>query len=204
MRTGHRAVSPSSALHRGNRQHGFSAENQGTDSSYALALQQCARGNNECIGELYADQYRVLQRIARRIARDPADDIVHDAFLQIIREAKSFDPNRGSARAWIYTIVRNTALRKSRRGAREVPVADEALTALCDRQSAHELPKHCGEYDGLRVCLESLDPKRRASLILTIVDGRTHAEVAELLNVPVGTVKAWIRRELIALRERLS
>jgi RNA polymerase sigma-70 factor (ECF subfamily) len=171
---------------------------------YEAAVLNCAAGSCNGIGELYIKEYASLRRVARRITRDWADDVVHDAFLQIIREAKGFDPARGSAQAWIYTIVRNTALRKFRSNAREINVDDDTLTSICDRESTTVPSPHIAEYDGLQTCLKELDPKRRASLILTIVDGRTHAEVAALLDVPIGTVKAWIRRELIALRERLK
>ena len=52
--------------------------------------------------------------------------------------------------------------------------------------------------------LDQLEPKHRASLLLAIIDGRTHEEIAEYLRVPVGTVKAWIRRELVAMRRQLE
>ena len=171
--------------------------------NYEEALRCCAAGDTGGIGELYAHEYSTLRSMARRIVRDRADDVIHDAFVKIIRESKSFDPARGSARAWVYAIVRNTALGKLKKSGREICVDDETLAFVCDRDCADQ-PLHAAEYDDLQRCLEELDPKRRASLILTIVDGRTHAEVAKLLNVPMGTVKAWIRRELIALRERLK
>jgi RNA polymerase sigma-70 factor (ECF subfamily) len=178
---------------------------QCADSSgnYEEALRCCAAGDTDGIGELYAHEYSTLRSVARRIVRDRADDVVHDAFVKIIREAKSFDPAKGSARAWVYTIVRNTALGRLKQSSREVCVDVETLTHICDRECG-DPSTHAAEYDNLQTCLEELDPKRRASLILTIVDGRTHAEVAKFLNVPMGTVKAWIRRELIALRERLK
>ena len=125
---------------------------------------------------------------------------------RFLRDAKHFDPARGSARAWIYTIVRRTALKKRRNESRELPVDDPTLLSLCDKRTSIEMaqPTRALEYEGLRTCLERLDPKHRASLILAIVDGRTHAEIAGLLGVPIGTVKAWIRRELIALRKQLE
>ena len=60
------------------------------------------------------------------------------------------------------------------------------------------------KYADLRDCLEAIEPRRRASLIMAIIDGRTHAEVAAYLGVPLGTVKSWIRRELVALRAQLK
>jgi RNA polymerase sigma-70 factor, ECF subfamily len=56
----------------------------------------------------------------------------------------------------------------------------------------------------LRAMLDQLEPRRRASLLLAIIDGRTHEEIAKYLHVPLGTVKGWIRRELVAMRRQLE
>jgi RNA polymerase sigma-70 factor (ECF subfamily) len=173
-------------------------------ADYETALQQCATGNNNGIVTLYLSEYRTLRNVARRIVRDHADDVVHDSFVQILRDAKNFDPARGPARAWIYTIVRRTALKKRYYEARQLSVDDSRLLSICDQTQFSEPFARALEYDELRDCLEQLDPKRRASLILAIVDGRTHTEIASFLGVPIGTVKAWIRRELVALRNRLK
>jgi RNA polymerase sigma-70 factor (ECF subfamily) len=155
---------------------------------------------------IYTTERRRLHRVARRIVRDSnhADDVIHEAFAQILRDAKSFDPARGSARAWVYTIVRNTALKTRHRADREIAVDADGLGAICQQQTGLEPSSRLAENAKLKACLEELEPRRRASLILAIIDGRTHAEIAAYLGVPVGTVKAWIRRELIALRKRLG
>src|SRR5437016_5766752 len=180
--------------------------NKTSGCDYEAALLQCAAGRRDGIASLYANEYNKLRNVARRIARDLADDVVHDSFVQILRDAKHFNPARGSARAWIYTIVHRTALKKQHNETRELPVGDPTLLSLCEQHTLVEVEavSRALEYDGLRTCLERLDPNRRASLILAIVDGRTHAEIAGLLGVPIGTVKAWIRRELIALRKQLE
>lgn len=172
--------------------------------TYEAALLECAAGRNNAIAKIYAAESDRLKAVARRIVlqRDRAEDVIHDAFLQILRDAKDFDPARGSARGWIYAIVRNTAL-KSRKHAGREPAADqEEISTAIDRDSADRQTKLVEGFD-LRASLESLEPRRRACLIMAIVDGRTHVEIAAYLGVPVGTVKSWIRRELIALREQL-
>ncbi|MBZ0208316.1 MAG: sigma-70 family RNA polymerase sigma factor [Hyphomicrobium sp.] len=156
---------------------------------------------------MYASEGARLLAAAQRIvgSRDRAEDVVHDAFVQILRDARSFDPARGSARAWIYTIVRHTALKSLRAAGREFAVGEDGQHSTRDqRQAQQDGGSGPAESAALRSCLAQLDPRRRASLILAIVDGRTHVEIAEYLGVPIGTVKAWIRRELIALRERLK
>jgi RNA polymerase sigma-70 factor (ECF subfamily) len=173
---------------------------------YKSALLECAAGREDALADIYTAERQRLLKFASRIVRDrnDADDVIHDAFIQILRDAHEFDPARGSARGWVYAIVRNTALKRRERAGRELPVVDSALQRLCEQDSPHATDARMAEYASLRHVLETLDPRRRASLILAIVDGRTHAEIAAYLHVPVGTVKAWIRRELIALRERLK
>jgi RNA polymerase sigma-70 factor (ECF subfamily) len=145
--------------------------------------------------------------VAHRIVHDRscAEDVIHDAFVQILRDAKNFDPARGSARGWIYTIVRNTALKMHENARRELALEDDTLNAICEREQTVPNPASClPDSMTLRTMLDQLEPKRRASLLLAIIDGRTHEEIAKYLRVPVGTVKAWIRRELVAMRRQLE
>src|SRR6202166_2565834 len=81
--------------------------------SYERALLECASGSRSAVGKIYAREKTQLRAVAHRIVRDKsrAEDVIHDAFAQILRYAKNFDPARGSARGWIYAIVRNTALK---------------------------------------------------------------------------------------------
>jgi RNA polymerase sigma-70 factor, ECF subfamily len=175
--------------------------------SYETALLECAAGRKSAVARLYADEGGRLRQVALRIVRnrDRAEDVIHDAFAQILRDAKDFDPARGSARAWVYTIVRNIALKSLHSSTREIATEDDRLLSISDHQQTIGAPSsRPTEYAALRTCLEKLEPKRRASLILAIVDGHTHAEIAICLGVPVGTIKAWIRRELVALRKQLG
>ena len=175
--------------------------------NYEAALLACASGSQAAVGRIYVADGPRLRDVALRIVddRDRAEDVIHDAFAQILRDAKAFDPARGSARGWIYAIVRNTALKSRHRAGREIAVDDEMLSFLSSqREDTAEPSPHLGEGAALRAHLEALEPRRRASLILAIVDGRTHAEIAAYLGAPIGTVKSWIRRELVVLRERLK
>jgi RNA polymerase sigma-70 factor, ECF subfamily len=175
--------------------------------NYETALLECASGSQSAIGKIYAQEKDQLRAMAHRIVHDRsrAEDVIHDAFVQILRYAKNFDPARGSARGWIYTIVRNAALKMQENARRELALKDDALDAICAREQTAANPASCIQDSmTLRTMLDQLEPKRRASLLLAIIDGRTHEEIAEYLRVPVGTVKAWIRRELMAMRRQLE
>jgi RNA polymerase sigma-70 factor (ECF subfamily) len=178
-----------------------------TALNYETALLECAAGSQSAVGKIYAREKDQLRAMAHRIVHDrsSAEDVIHDAFAQVLRYAKNFDPARGSARGWIYTIVRNTALKTQQNAKRELALKDDTLNAICARERTVANPASCiPDSMTLRTMLDQLEPKRRASLLLAIIDGRTHEEIAEYLRVPVGTVKAWIRRELVAMRRQLE
>jgi RNA polymerase sigma-70 factor, ECF subfamily len=184
-----------------------SAAQHDTYLNYETALLECASGSQSAVGKIYAREKDQLRAMAHRIVHDRsrAEDVIHDAFAQILRYAKNFDPARGSARGWIYAIVRNTALKMQQKARREVALEDDTLNAICAREQSIPNPASCiPDSMTLRTMLDQLEPRRRASLLLAIVDGRTHEEIAEYLRVPVGTVKAWIRRELVAMRRQLE
>ena len=181
--------------------------NSETALNYATALLECASGSRSAIGKIYAQEKDQLRAMAHRIVHDRsrAEDVIHDAFAQILRYAKNFDPARGSARGWIYAIVRNAALKMQQNARRELALKDDALDAIHAREQTVPNPASCiPDSMTLRTMLDQLEPKHRASLLLAIIDGRTHEEIAEYLRVPVGTVKAWIRRELMAMRRQLE
>jgi RNA polymerase sigma-70 factor (ECF subfamily) len=175
--------------------------------NYEAALLECASGSQSAVGKIYAREKDRLCAVADRIVHDMsrAEDVIHEAFAQILRDSKDFDPTRGSARGWIYSIVRNTALKTLENARRELAFEDDTLNAICERQQAVPNPASCiADSMALRAILDQLEPMRRASLLLAIIDGRTHEEIAKYLRVPVGTVKAWIRRELVAMRRQLE
>jgi RNA polymerase sigma-70 factor (ECF subfamily) len=170
-------------------------------------LQRVGTGDREALGTLFSLEAGRLIAVARRIVRRPevAEDIVQESFVAVWRHAPSFDPDRGRARAWLGTIVRNRALNVIRDGSRVDLVTETELAAYGDRgQDAAAAVNLLGDRELLRVCLERLEPKRRRSILLSYVVGYSHGEIAADLDVPVGTVKAWIRRGVVALQECLS
>jgi RNA polymerase sigma-70 factor, ECF subfamily len=175
--------------------------------NYETALLECASGSQSAVGKIYALEKVQLRVVALRIVHDMsrAEDVIHEAFVQILRDSKNFDPTRGSARGWIYAIVRNTALKTRASARRELALGGDTLDAIGERERANLNPASCiADSMALRTMLDRLEPRRRASLLLAIIDGRTHEEIAKYLRVPVGTVKAWIRRELVAMRRQLE
>ena len=148
--------------------------------------------------------------VATKILRErqAAEDVLQDAFVQIWRSAATFDPSRGSARGWLYTVVRHRALETVRKQARMTSLPAEDLEALADqaqlRTAQEAVDPFLAHSDDLDRCLGLLDSKKRQCVVGAFVEGLTHEELARSLDAPLGTVKSWVRRALLALKECLS
>ena len=143
-----------------------------------------------------------MLRLLRR--RELAEEVLHDAFLQIWRKAGTYNPNLGSARGWIYTVVRHRALNALRALSNSPERDDERHEELLEAHAAWQSVDDSAEKRALAQCLERLEEQRRQSVLLAFVDGYSHEQVAAQLGAPLGTVKSWIRRGLITLKECLS
>jgi len=175
-----------------------------SDDSAAL-LQRCGAGDRAAFRALYERWGSRLHGVALRITRQAAlaADATHDAFVQVWQQANRFDPARGTAEAFLVTLVRYRALDLVRRQTREMPgyepaeQQDDAPDALARLVSS-------AEGAALQRCLGVLDAARRRLILLAFVDGLSHSELAARLNEPLGTIKSWIRRSLLSLRECLA
>jgi RNA polymerase sigma-70 factor, ECF subfamily len=174
---------------------------------YEAAVLAIARGERFALRALYEREARWLLGVALRIVRDRerAEDVLHDAFVQLWQHAGSFEPALGSARGWVYTIVRHRALKDVRHPGREQALDPQALALLSDQQQAASDDDERGlDADSLERCLQRLDEARRACVLHAFVDGYTHEQIAQRLDTPLGTVKSWIRRSLAALKECMA
>ncbi|MCF5054840.1 sigma-70 family RNA polymerase sigma factor [Pseudomonas syringae] len=169
---------------------------------YEACLKACARGEQRALRALYEQESHHLLGVALRIVRDKAlaEDIVHDAFIKIWRGAASFDPARGSARGWVFSVTRHQALNHVRNHSREVALGEEHEQVAAPGDSV-EFTARSGQ---IYACLEQLDPARRTCILHAYVDGYSHSEIAQKTGTPLGTVKAWIKRSLAALRECMA
>lgn len=180
-----------------------------TSFDHAAALAAIARGSEDALQGLYRHEARFLLGVAVRIVRDRAlaEDVLHDAFIAIWHKADSYDAGKGEARGWIYSIVRHKALNLVRSSLRLVPADEEIIEAIeaehavASLADAFEIEADLGRLQG---CLERLDVAKRNSILYAYVDGCTHGEIAQRLQSPLGTVKAWIKRGLASLKECMS
>jgi RNA polymerase sigma-70 factor (ECF subfamily) len=171
-----------------------------TEAQLAAAIARCAAGERSALRVIYDIEAGRMIGVARRMLRrqDLAEEAVQDTFMRVWRAARSFDPQKGAARTWIYAILRNCALSILRDEGRFVSDEEKLEEAAPMTENALAL---LPESSALKRCLERLDAERRSVVVLAYVHGLSHGELAGRLGVPLGTVKSWVRRSLISLQE---
>ena len=168
-------------------------------------LAQIARGDEAALAELYDRFGRIAYGLAARILRDQAlaEDAVQDAFLGAWRTAAAFDPNRGTASTWLMTMVHRRAVdlvrREDRRKTSQLDDAPVASTETTDEQAAMR-----EERRRVQAALAQLPADQREALELAYYGGLTQSELAERLDVPLGTVKRRMFAGLAKLRDLLE
>jgi RNA polymerase sigma-70 factor (ECF subfamily) len=177
------------------------------DADTAAALiARCADGDRAAFRQLYAAWSGRLHGVALRITRDPAlaADATHDAFVQIWQNAAKFDASRGEAGSWLVSLARYRALDLVRRRGREVLGHEASLEQ--EDTAADPLRALMASTEGgaLHRCLQTLAAERRQMVVLAFVEGLSHSQLAERFAMPIGTVKSWIRRSLLGLKECLA
>ena len=179
-----------------------------TDGELEEALLATGRGDRQAFAQLYKFSSPRLYAIALRMLRNraAADDVLQEAFVLIWRKAGQFQPDRGSASAWINTILRNCVidrLRAEKRRPSHTIEWNEAVEHL--NLTSTENATHDGETTAaLATCLGRLQENQRKAIVMAYHYGMTHEELAEHLESPLGTVKSWVRRGLLQLRDCLE
>ena len=184
----------------------------GTDTGARETTEQLlglvARGDQDAFERLYDRTAGSVLGVVRRVLRDPAqsEEVTQEVLTEVWRTAARFDPERGGASTWILTMAHRRAVDRVR-----------SAQSATDRDLKVALLDHTPEYDAVaeavetrleveqvRKALGSLTELQREAVRLAYYGGYTQREVAELLDVPLGTVKTRLRDGLIRLRDALG
>ncbi len=144
-----------------------------------------------------------LLGLLNRILNDPseAEDVLQEIFIKLWHQANKYNGS-GTAWGWICVLARNQAIDRLRSTARtrsqdSTDASPELLNALVgvdNTSDTHWIGK----------CLSVLKPQTRDAILLSYIDGYSHSELSEQFTVPLGTIKAWIRRGLQELKQCLA
>jgi RNA polymerase sigma-70 factor, ECF subfamily len=171
-------------------------------------VQHAAAGNQAALAQLYDATSQLVFGLALRILgdRDAAEDIVIEVYAQAWREAKTYDPRRGTPCSWLLTMTRSRAIDLLR--ARKRDQATDPLEYADDVESATPNPEEASadaeRHRFVRGALTSLNKEQREAIELAYFAGLSHTEIAMRLGQPLGTVKTRIRLGMMRLREVLG
>ena len=176
-----------------------------TRDELAQALGRAGEGDRATFRRVYDATSAKLMGVTLRILADRqlAEDVLQDTYLTVWRKAGSFDASRASPITWLVTIARNRAIDRLRSGAamrRSTPI-DEAVTVIADEgPSPAESLETRDDVRRLNDCLGQLDDRTGGAIRTAFMDGMTYDALAARENVPLGTMKSWIRRGMMRLR----
>ncbi|MCW2920340.1 MAG: sigK [Thermoleophilia bacterium] len=179
----------------------------------AALVSRVAQGDELALGELHDRHVRLALSIAHRLLRDEgaAHEVVQDAFLDLWRTAPEYAPDRSSVTTWLVRLVRLRAIDRlrrdgaERRGSGQVAAAlDDAAGQVASGEDVAALVQDADTAARIRAALDELPPDQRRIVELAFLAGHTHAELAQLLELPIGTVKTRCFRGLARLAELLA
>lgn len=167
-------------------------------SLLARVAQGDAVAARDCIDEFGG----LVWSIARRLASNQADaeDAVQEIFNDVFRSAARFDPSQGSERVFVTMIARRRLIDRMRHAAHQRPTESVDIQSRCWVNGGPGAGA-CGEAMTAAQAVMQLRPELQRVLELGILRGLSHAEIADVLQLPVETVKARMRRGLIQVRE---
>ncbi|MCW5745760.1 MAG: sigma-70 family RNA polymerase sigma factor [Alphaproteobacteria bacterium] len=174
------------------------------DDRLRRALAATARGERAAFADLYRAAAPTLMAVALRVLarRDAAEDVLQEAFLAIWDKAGLYQPERGAPLTWMAMVVRHRAIDRLRHERRR------GEDAYASPDAAADVPSLTAPADGatrdVLACLGRLAPEPRQAIWLAVRHGFTHDEIAVRMDRPLGTVKSWIRRGMMELKECLD
>ena len=171
-------------------------------------LARVAKQDRSAFSALYAATSAKLYGVVWRIlpARDRAEDVLQDVYVTVWRKAGSFDPTRASPITWLVAIARNRAIDRLRSSAvsRRSDPSESAEDVRDDAPAALDLVVAAEQQERLKTCLGELEERHSAVIRSAFLDGVTYEQLAQRMEVPLGTMKSWIRRGLMKLRTCLE
>lgn len=177
-------------------------------AALAADLTRVAQGDRRAFAAVYERTSAKLFGVCLRILgnRSEAEDALQDAYVNVWRNAASFDASRASPISWLAALARNKAIDRLRsRVSRPQETIGDAVMAIADpAPSALALVGEAQEAERLAGCIGELEERHGAAIRSAFFGGLTYGELATQEAVPLGTMKSWIRRGLQRLKDCLE
>ena len=172
----------------------------------AALVEQMAQGRQDALARLYDETSSILNGLLLRILERPedAEEVLLDVYMKAWKYAARYTDKRGSVQAWLMIMARNAAIDRIRQKRAQPRTLAFEPESTPEPQSADASPEaQTAERERRRrvqLVLNELPPEQREVVELAFFGGLTHAELAERLREPLGTIKSRIRMGLLRLR----
>ena len=169
-------------------------------------IARTALGDRKAFSALYSETSSKLFGVSLRILKDraQAEDAVQEVYVRIWRRAGSFREGQASAMAWLVTIARNQAIDMIRARQPATLDYDDAPDVADPDPDPEARAVMSGEGRQIEACLGELETDKAAAVVAAYVEGLSYQELAEQNAVPLNTMRTWLRRSLLKLRECLN
>ena len=156
------------------------------------------------VEEFIARYKRLVWWLARRQAGSDVEDAVQDVFLEIWRNASRFDPSVASESTFVGMIARRRLIDRHRRSERRLDTEELGADDLLGQVESGQAVEHSAEAALAHEAMKELDPRERRVILMSVYQGYSHSEIANVTDTPLGTVKTYIRRGLGRVRAKLE
>ena len=177
-------------------------------------MAQVQNGDKQALRKLYDRFNKILFGMIYKILRnkEESEDLLQEIFVKIWNKADQFDPSRGSAYSFIATLARNRAIDRTRSRAFKNRRKDDyvinddeySFNLSTENPNPEEKIEITERAVGVRKALAQLNEKERQVLYISYFEGLSQTEIADKIDIPLGTVKYRMRQGMIKLREMLS
>jgi RNA polymerase sigma-70 factor, ECF subfamily len=175
-----------------------------SEDPVADLLQRVATGDRAAFRDIYATTSAKLFGVALRIlgTRAEAEDALQEVYTRVWLHARRFDPARGAGMTWLIAIARNHAIDRLRARPEAATGEQDALDAIADdRPGVLERILAAGDARRIADCFAMLDPDRAAAVQGAYLRGLSYQALADRHGVPLNTLRTWLRRSLLKLKE---
>ena len=169
-------------------------------------IAQSALGNRQAFADLYDATSTKLFSICFRVLKDEgiAEEVLQECFIKIWHRANQYQQNGLSPMTWLITIARNSAIDRLRARHIHQSIDDIDEPVANNANSPEVIAESAAEQMRIEKCLDQLEDAKANAVKGAYLDGTNYADLAKRFEVPINTMRTWLRRSLIKLRECMS
>lgn len=169
-------------------------------------IQRIALGDRAAFSSLYDATSAKLFGVCLRVLSDrsEAEDVLQETYVRIWNKADTYSVTGHSPMTWLITIARNLAIDRLRTRSVSMRDINEAVDIPDDRPGPEALAVRRSERAAIEYCLEELDTDRANAVKRAYLHGDTYKDLARRYDVPLNTIRTWLRRSLMTLKDCLT